>query len=87
MARTLEDTASTCDALLTSEGVSVGDFDHVKVVLDKLGDMRWMQIAIKPAKPFAFGLVGDTPGLRPARQSGVLAGLIRVARPARGSAR
>ena len=37
----------------------MGDFDLVKVVLDEIGDMRWMQIAIKPAKPFAFGLVGD----------------------------
>jgi molybdenum cofactor synthesis domain-containing protein len=49
--------AETCDALLTSGGVSVGDFDHVKVVLDRLGDMRWMQIAIRPAKPFAFGVL------------------------------
>ena len=33
----------------------MGDFDFVKVVLDRIGDMRWMQVAIKPAKPFAFG--------------------------------
>ena len=39
----------------------MGDFDYVKVVLDRIGDMRWMQIAIKPAKPLAFGLVDDTP--------------------------
>ncbi|CAN5579071.1 molybdopterin molybdotransferase MoeA [soil metagenome] len=52
-----------CDALLTSGGVSVGDFDHVKAVLDRLGDMTWLQIAIKPAKPFAFGTVaGPAPG-------------------------
>jgi molybdenum cofactor synthesis domain-containing protein len=49
--------ASTCDALLSSGGVSMGDVDLVKVVLDRMGDMRWMQIAIKPAKPFAFGVV------------------------------
>ena len=55
----IERAASDCDALLTSGGVSMGDFDLVKQVLDDLGDMRWMQIAIKPAKPFAFGLVGD----------------------------
>jgi molybdenum cofactor synthesis domain-containing protein len=53
--------ASTCDAVLTSGGVSMGDIDLVKVVLDRIGDMRWMQIAIRPAKPFAFGLVGGTP--------------------------
>jgi molybdenum cofactor synthesis domain-containing protein len=47
-----------CDALMTSGGVSMGDYDLVKVVLDKLGRMHWMQIAIKPAKPFAFGLLG-----------------------------
>lgn len=50
-----------CDAVLTSGGVSMGDIDLVKVVLDRIGDMRWMQIAIKPAKPFAFGLVDDVP--------------------------
>jgi molybdenum cofactor synthesis domain-containing protein len=50
-----------CDALLTSGGVSMGDFDPVKVVLGRLGDMSWLQIAIKPAKPFAFGAVGEMP--------------------------
>jgi molybdenum cofactor synthesis domain-containing protein len=59
--RAIEDGARTCDALLTSGGVSMGDIDLVKVVLDRIGDMRWMQIAIRPAKPFAFGVVGDTP--------------------------
>ena len=51
--------AATCDAVITSGGVSMGDIDLVRVVLDRLGDMQWMQIAIRPAKPFAFGLVGD----------------------------
>lgn len=50
-----------CDAVLTSGGVSMGDIDLVKVVLDRIGDMRWMQIDIKPAKPFAFGLVDGVP--------------------------
>jgi molybdopterin molybdotransferase len=55
----LSEGASRCDALLTSGGVSVGDVDLVKVVLEELGggSMRWMQVAIKPAKPFAFGLL------------------------------
>ena len=53
--------AESCDAILSSGGVSMGAFDYVKVVLDEIGDMRWMQIAIKPAKPFAFGLIGATP--------------------------
>ncbi|MBU6328865.1 MAG: molybdopterin molybdotransferase MoeA [Acidobacteria bacterium] len=46
-----------CDALVTSGGVSMGDFDYIKVVLDRIGDMRWMQVAIKPAKPLAFGTI------------------------------
>jgi molybdenum cofactor synthesis domain-containing protein len=53
----------SCDAILTSGGVSMGDVDLVKVVLDEIGEMRWMQIAIKPAKPFAFGLVQGVPVL------------------------
>jgi molybdopterin molybdotransferase len=49
--------ATTCDAILSSGGVSMGDFDYVKTVLDRVGDMRWMQVAIKPAKPLAFGVI------------------------------
>jgi len=59
--RAFHDAAARCDAVVTSGGVSMGDFDLVKVVLDQLGDMRWMQVAIKPAKPFAFGVVSGTP--------------------------
>jgi len=40
----------------------MGDFDYVKVVLDRIGDMRWMQIAIKPAKPLAFGTLTRSDG-------------------------
>ena len=50
-----------CDALITSGGVSMGDFDFVKAVLSELGDLTWMQVAIKPAKPFAFGVLLGTP--------------------------
>jgi len=50
-----------CDAVVTSGGVSMGDFDYVKVVLDRLGEMKWMQVAIKPAKPLAFGLLDGVP--------------------------
>jgi len=54
--------AATCDALLTSGGVSMGDFDEVKAALSDLAtDMRWMQMAIRPAKPFAFGTVDAMP--------------------------
>jgi len=53
----LLDGADACDAIVTSGGVSMGDFDYVKAVLDRVGDMRWMQVAIKPAKPLAFGTI------------------------------
>ena len=53
----LERGASTCDAVLTSGGVSIGDIDLVRVVLDRMAEMRWMQVAIRPAKPLAFGVV------------------------------
>jgi molybdenum cofactor synthesis domain-containing protein len=53
--------AASCDAVATSGGVSMGDFDLVKVVLDEIAEMRWMQIAIRPAKPFAFGVLDGTP--------------------------
>jgi molybdenum cofactor synthesis domain-containing protein len=55
----IEDGVAGCDAVLTSGGVSMGDIDLVRVVLDQIGEMRWMQIAIRPAKPFAFGLVSE----------------------------
>lgn len=55
------DATEHCDALVTSGGVSMGDFDFVKKVLSRLGDLNWMQVAIKPAKPLAFGMLLDTP--------------------------
>ncbi len=47
-----------CDAVISTGGVSVGDVDHVKTVIGELcgGRARWMQVAIKPGKPFAFGV-------------------------------
>jgi molybdenum cofactor synthesis domain-containing protein len=53
--------ADGCDALLTSGGVSVGDFDYMKTVLDRLGPLRSWQVAVRPAKPLAFATVGATP--------------------------
>jgi molybdopterin molybdotransferase len=55
----LREGVARCNAVLTSGGVSMGEFDYVKRVLDRIGTMRWMQVAIRPAKPFAFGTVGD----------------------------
>lgn len=47
--------ASACDAVLSTGGVSVGDFDHVKDVMDELGlERRFWQVAQKPGKPITF---------------------------------
>ncbi len=46
-----------CDAVVTSGGVSMGEHDEVKAVLAEIADMAWMQVAIRPAKPLAFGTV------------------------------
>jgi molybdopterin molybdotransferase len=57
----LEEAGSRCDAIVSSGGVSVGDRDVVKTVLKDLSGpiMRSMQVAIKPAKPFAFGVLKE----------------------------
>ena len=59
---TLRRAAAECDAIVTSGGVSMGDYDVVKAVLGRIAEMRWMQIAIKPAKPFAFGVLAASDG-------------------------
>ncbi len=59
--RVLRAAASDCDAIVSSGGVSMGDYDVVKAVLGRIAEMHWMQIAIKPAKPFAFGRLDGTP--------------------------
>lgn len=51
----VEHAMATCDVLVTSGGVSMGDYDYVKLALDRLGKLTWFQVAIKPAKPLAFG--------------------------------
>jgi molybdopterin molybdotransferase len=57
----LRATTGACDAIVTSGGVSMGDYDVVKAVLGRIAEMRWMQLAIKPAKPFAFGTLDGVP--------------------------
>jgi molybdopterin molybdotransferase len=60
--RVFRDVTERCDAIVTSGGVSMGDFDVVKSVLSKIATMQWMQMAIKPAKPFAFGQLQSSDG-------------------------
>lgn len=60
--RSLREAAGVCDAILTSGGVSVGDADLMKEVLleECGGTMRSMSVAVRPAKPFAFGTLVET---------------------------
>ena len=51
--------ASTADAIITSGGVSVGEADFVKETLEKLGNMSFWKIAMKPGRPVAFGRIGE----------------------------
>ena len=56
----LRDAAQGHDLIMTSGGVSVGEEDHIKPAVQQLGSLDLWSIAIKPGKPFAYGLVGDT---------------------------
>ncbi len=51
--------ASECDVIVTSGGVSVGEFDYVKAAVEEMGSLDFWRIAIKPGKPLAFGRVGS----------------------------
>ncbi|HWP45824.1 MAG TPA: gephyrin-like molybdotransferase Glp [Candidatus Limnocylindrales bacterium] len=50
------------DVLISSAGVSVGDYDYVKQVLKKLGaDMQFWKVAMKPGSPLTFGIIKEKP--------------------------
>ena len=54
--------ALKADIVVSSGGVSVGDYDLVKSSLQKMGqDMLFWKVAMKPGKPLAFGRIGKTP--------------------------
>lgn len=54
--------ALQCDVVVSSGGVSVGDYDLVKASLKKMGqEMLFWKVAMKPGKPLAFGRIGDKP--------------------------
>ncbi len=56
------DWALKCDIIVSSGGVSVGDYDLVKATLDKMGnEMAFWKVAMKPGKPLAFGKIGEIP--------------------------
>ncbi len=50
--------AAAADVVMTSGGVSVGDADYVKQMLDRLGDVLFWKIAMKPGRPLAYGRIG-----------------------------
>lgn len=56
---TFEKASRLADAIVCSGGVSVGDFDFTKAVLDSYGSVGFWKVAMKPGKPFAFGKVND----------------------------
>jgi molybdopterin molybdotransferase len=47
--------AATCDAVLTSGGVSVGEADYTRELLARLGEVAFWKVAMRPGRPFAFG--------------------------------
>ena len=49
------------DALITSGGVSVGEHDFVKSVLERLGEVNFWRVAMKPGKPQAYGIADGKP--------------------------
>lgn len=52
--------AAEADLIITSGGVSVGEEDHVRVVLEETGELSLWRLAIKPGKPLAFGSLDGT---------------------------
>jgi len=50
--------AANADVVITSGGVSVGEADYVKELLDKLGEVLFWKIAMKPGRPLAYGKIG-----------------------------
>lgn len=57
----LRKAAAEADCIVTTGGVSVGEEDHVKPIVEKLGQLHLWKISIKPGKPLAFGEVLGTP--------------------------
>ena len=58
----LREAAQGHDLILTSGGVSVGEEDHIKPAVERLGTLQLWQIAMKPGKPFAYGQIPHAGG-------------------------
>ncbi len=74
--------AGCADCVITTGGVSVGEEDHVKHQVERLGRLDLWKLAIKPGKPLAFGSIGSTPfiGL-PGNPTSVFVTFCLIARP------
>ncbi|GAA4332715.1 molybdopterin molybdotransferase MoeA [Variovorax defluvii] len=72
LAETLRRAAGEADAIITSGGVSVGEADHTRAVMQQLGDMAFWRVAMRPGRPMAVGLI---PKPEQAQRPAVLFGL------------
>jgi molybdopterin molybdotransferase len=57
--RAFREAAQSADVVITSGGVSVGEADYVKQILDRLGQVLFWKIAMKPGRPLAYGKIGS----------------------------
>ena len=55
----LTEAASRADLVITSGGVSVGEADYIKEILQEIGEVKFWKVAMKPGRPLAFGKIGD----------------------------
>lgn len=80
--KALNQAAESADIIISTGGASVGEEDHVKAAISKLGAVNFWKLALKPGKPFMFGHVKDTPiiGL-PGNPGAVLVTFLLLARP------
>ncbi|HCW91531.1 MAG TPA: molybdopterin molybdenumtransferase MoeA [Marinobacter sp.] len=80
--RTLQQAARDTDLILTSGGVSVGEEDHVRQVLEQDGTLSLWRLAMKPGKPLAFGSFHGTPVLGlPGNPAAALVTFMMIALP------
>jgi molybdopterin molybdotransferase len=61
IAALLEEACLEADLVVASGGVSVGRYDHVRTVIERLGSLDFWRIRVQPGKPLAFGSLRDRP--------------------------
>ena len=63
--QTLHTAVATCDAVITSGGVSMGDADYTRELLSEMGVVSFWKVAMRPGRPFAFGPLRAPDGRTP----------------------